>query len=394
VDEPRGRQSFLGRTVAGTVGAARRRVENEVTGTAQGVINELEPYLAAETVPRIVDALVPHLVEKVVPQIIDDMTAHLATTTVPQILEQATPALVDELLPVMLERLRPYLEAELVPAVVDGITPHIIEATAPRVIDGLMPVITAQVVPAVLDGVADDPRIRALVREQSWGLLTDAIERFRQLLAKADDGLERLVRRLLRRTREVVDLLPAGQLPEGRRRSHAGVVSRLVGGAVDLSLYAFLASQSLAAALAVVEALLGEVPQLVAVILSTAAWLVGPTYLALSWSLASCTIGGLVGGFSVVASSGRRLGLLRATVRGLLSLLLGPVWAVGLLLGVVDPARRGLLDRLVGSRTPYRGPAVPRVPQQRSPSAPDLVVEPAVEPAVEPTTDQERDPVT
>jgi uncharacterized RDD family membrane protein YckC len=348
--EPRERRSLLDRAV----GAARGRVEEQVAQTTQGVIDDLEPYLASETVPRIVDALVPHLIEQVVPQVIDGIIDQLATTTVPTVLEKLTPALADELLPSILERLRPYLEDELVPAVVDGVTPHVIRVTAPRVIEGLMPRITSEVVPAVLDGIADDPRIRALVREQSWGLVTDGVERLRRLLAEGDDAAERVVRRVLRVRRTVPDALPAEDRPPGRTRSHAGLVSRLVGSVVDLVLVSFLATQGLAGLIAVLEALVETVPQLVVVVLTAGVGLLVPVYLALAWRLAGCTLGGLVAGYSVVAAAGHRLGLLPAAVRAVLSVLVVVVWAVGLLPGVVDPARRGWLDRLVGSRTPYR----------------------------------------
>jgi hypothetical protein len=371
VADPDGRRSLLGRTVAGTVGAARRRVEGEVAGSAQSVIEDLEPYLAAETVPRVleaiepylaaetvprlVDAILPHLVEHVVPQVVDALTEHLATRTVPDVLSQATPELVETLVPDILEGLRPYLETELAPALVDALTPHLVEVTAPQVVHGLMPLINAEVVPAVLDGVADDPRIRALVREQSWGLVTDGIERFRRLLADADDAVERLLRRLLRRRAPVEDVLPRQRRPLARERSHAGIASRVVGDSIDLLLVTWLGSQALAAGLAVLSALLGEVPQWLVLGLTTAAVLLGPVYLAIAWRTAGCSVGGFVAGYSISDGDGRIVHLGRAVVRAALAVPLWAVWFVGLVLGVVDPARRGLLDRLTGTRAPYRG---------------------------------------
>lgn len=371
--DPDGRRSLLGRTVAGTVGAARRRVEGEVVGSAQSVIEDLEPYLTAETVPRVleavepylaaetaprlVDAILPHLVENVVPQVVDALTEHLATRTVPGVLSQATPELVETLVPDILEGLRPYLETELAPALVDALTPHLAEVTAPQLVRALMPLVNAEVVPAVLDGVADDPRIRALVREQSWGLVTDGIERFRRLLADADDVVERFLRRLLRVRHPVEGVLPAQRRPLARERSHAGMVSRVVGDSIDLVLVTWLGSQSLAAGLAVVSALLGEVPDGVTLAMTTLTVLLGPVYLAVAWRTAGCTVGGFVAGFSVSGADGRLVHLGRALVRAVLAVALWAVWLVGLLLGVVDPARRGLLDRLTGTRAPYRGVA-------------------------------------
>jgi RDD family len=385
VEESPGQRSLLRRTVDGTIGAAIGRVEGRVTDTAQAMIDDLEPYLSSETVPRIIDALepylatetvprildqlvprlvaetvpeiveglLPYLVEQVAPKVVDGMTDHLSGTTVPVLLEELTPRLADELLPVLLERLRPYLERELVPGVVDALTPHIIETTAPRVVEGLMPRINAEVVPAVLDGMVDDPRIRDLVREQSFGLVLDAVERLRRFLSSVDDTAERLARRLLPRRRVVEEPLPESELLPGRTRSHAGMASRTVGSIVDLTLVAFLAGQALSAVLAVLGALFGSVPPEVVVVLTFVAGLAGPVYLGLCWWLAGRTVGGLLGGYAVVGRDGQPLGLMRAAVRAGVSLPLAAVWALGMLPSRNDPLRRGLLDRLVGSRTPY-----------------------------------------
>ena len=148
--------------------------------------------------------------------------------------------------------------------------------------------------------------------------------------------------------------MPAAERPPRRTRSHAGIVSRLVGSAVDLALVTFLAGQGLGALLAVLGALLGSVPQAVVAALTFTVGLLALVYLALSWRLAGRTAGGVVAGYAVVAADGSRLGIGRATVRAVLSVTLVVVWAVGLLAGAVDPARRGWLDRVAGSRTPYR----------------------------------------
>ena len=168
--------SFLQRAVSGAVDATVGRVEDRVVSSTKGVIDDLEPYLAEETVPRIVDALMPYLIERVVPEVIAGLTERLATETGPAIVEGMTPQLADELVPVLLERMRPYLEAELVPAVVDGVTPYIIDKAGPQIVAGLMPYIQAEVVPEILDEFVDDPRVRDLIREQSLGLLWDAVE--------------------------------------------------------------------------------------------------------------------------------------------------------------------------------------------------------------------------
>jgi uncharacterized RDD family membrane protein YckC len=358
------RRSLLSRTVAGSVLAARGMVEDRLVETAQGVVDDLEPYLAAETVPRIVDALVPHLVEHVVPQILVGINEHLAATTVPGVLGARSPELTEELLPAILEELRPYLEARLVPALVDAVTPHLVESTVPTIVDGLMPRVISDLVPAILDGISDEPRIRDLVRQQSFGLVLEATERFRRLLADADDVVERLLRRLLFVRRPVQDALPPPDRPPARTRSHAGVVSRLVGSAVDILLVSFLVAQALSAVVAVLDVLLTPVPVLLVTLLTVGAGAGLPLYLALAWCLTGRTIGGLVGGYSVVARDGSRLGLVGALARGVLSVTLFAVWVPGMLAGVFDPARRGLLDRITRSRTPYRvvRPTLPGLP--------------------------------
>lgn len=352
-DPEPGRRSLLSRTVAGTVRAARGRVEDRLVETVQGAVDDLEPYLAEETVPRIIEALVPHLVERVVPEILEGINEHLATSTVPAVLAARPPELAGELLPAILEELRPYLEARLVPALVDAMTPHLVETTVPTIVDALMPRIIADLVPAILDGVSDEPRIRIMVRQQSLGLLIDAVERFRRLLAEGDTLVERLLRRFLFARRAVEDAVPPPDLPPGRTRSHAGLVSRFVGSAVDLVLMSFLAAQALSAVLAVLGAFSEPVPRPVVALLTVAAGAILPLYLAVAWATAGRTLGGLVSGYSVVARDGSPLGPVAALGRGLLSVGLVGVWAVGMVATVFDPARRGWLDRITGSRTPY-----------------------------------------
>ena len=344
--------SFLQRAMTGAVDATVGRVEDRVVSSTKGVIDDLEPYLAEETVPRIIDELVPYLVEQVVPEVIAGLTERLATVTGPTIVEGMTPQLADELVPVLLERMRPYLEAELVPAVVDGVTPHIIEKAGPQIVDGLMPYIQAEVVPQILDDFVDDPRVRDLIREQSLGLLWDALEVLRGGLARADDIAEGILRRILFRG-PAVEGRDADELPAGRDRSHAGIVSRSAGAGLDLLIISLVAAQGLATALALIGAVVEPLPSAVVVVLTICfAWL-GPLYLAVAWRATGRTIGGAVAGYAVVSAGDDKLGSGRALVRAVASFFLLPVWAVGMIGCAFDPLRRSWLDRVVGSRTPY-----------------------------------------
>ncbi len=239
----------------GRVGQSVGEAAIDVTGaTAQQVIEDLEPYLIEEAIPRIVDGLTPyltdtvvpevlegvtdHLVADTVPHVVDGVTAHLVAVTIPEVVDGITPRLVADLLPAMLEDLRPYLEAELVPKVVEGLVPYISQSVAPdlldalmpkiqdeiapqlvdalmpkiqdeiapQLVDALMPKIRKEVVPTIMNDIVDDPAVRDLIREQSQGLFLDALEGFRTTLSNADTLGERAVRRVLRR--------PARAVPE------------------------------------------------------------------------------------------------------------------------------------------------------------------------------------
>ncbi len=165
----------------GRVGHTVTEAAMDVTGaTAQQVIEDLEPYLIQEAIPRIVDGLTPYLTDKVVPEvlegitdhlvadtvpdIVDGVTAHLVAVTVPQVVDGVTPRLVADLLPKLLEDLRPYLEAELVPRIVEGLVPYIQEQVAPELIDGLMPKIRDEVAPQLIEALM--PRIEEQIAPQ------------------------------------------------------------------------------------------------------------------------------------------------------------------------------------------------------------------------------------
>jgi uncharacterized RDD family membrane protein YckC len=152
--------------VTSTVGEAAL----DVTGaTAQQVIEELEPYLVEEAVPRIVAGITPflaqtvvpevlegvheHLVEVTVPDVVDGVTEHLVEVTVPDIVAGITPRLVSELIPRILGELRPYLTDELVPGIVEAMLPQITASVAPDVVDALLPKIRDEVAPDLVDSL-------------------------------------------------------------------------------------------------------------------------------------------------------------------------------------------------------------------------------------------------
>jgi uncharacterized RDD family membrane protein YckC len=175
----------------GRVGGAVGEAAMEVTGaTAQQVIEDLEPYLIEQAIPRIVDGITPyltesvvpevlegiqdHLVEVTIPEVVDGVTAHLVGVTVPQVVAGVTPRLVEDLLPRLLEDLRPYLEAELVPRMLEGLVPELTGTVAPDVIEGLMPKIRDEVAPELIEALL--PRIEQEIAPQLVKALMPVIE--------------------------------------------------------------------------------------------------------------------------------------------------------------------------------------------------------------------------
>jgi hypothetical protein len=90
-----------------------------------------------------------------------------------------------------------WAETQAVPRIVDSLVPHLVDSVVPRLIDGVMPEIRSKVLPAVVDDLADDPKIRELVMEQSRGVIDDAAKSVRSATASADNRVEAAFRRLV-----------------------------------------------------------------------------------------------------------------------------------------------------------------------------------------------------
>jgi len=151
----------------GRIGHSVGETAREVTNTtAQQVIEDLEPYLIAEAIPRIVAGITPYLTDDLVPEVLagitdhlttatipdvlDGVTGHLVEVTVPEVVADVTPRLVDDLLPRLLTDLQPYLEQQLVPQIVDALVPYLEQTIAPRLIDSLMPKLGEEVAPRLV----------------------------------------------------------------------------------------------------------------------------------------------------------------------------------------------------------------------------------------------------
>jgi uncharacterized RDD family membrane protein YckC len=444
--EPEEGDSGLRGVMRRTVGRVTHTIGDAASGvteaTAERVIEDLQPYLISEAVPRIVDGITPYLVETVVPEIlagvhehlvtgtvpavVDGVSAHLIDVTVPQVLSGATPALVQDLIPQILDDLRPYLETDLVPAMVDALVPRLTAVVVPRIIedimptleqevapqlidalipkieqevapqlvDALMPKIRREVVPVILQDIVDDPSVRDLIREQSQGLVLDALEALRENIADVDNLVERIVRGLVRkaprpepesgldlvlqssrddlrpqvtlanlaeRRREwqQMELPPA---PPGREYAFAGVITRLASFAIDVTLMGWIVSQGFAAAVSLLESLFGTLPGWVVPTIGIIAASLVPLYLAASWSIVGRSLGSFIVGTRVCTADGLRPGFIRALVRAWLEVLGITVFLITFLPSFFDDRRRTVMDDI--ARTEVRF-VVPHEQQNR-----------------------------
>ena len=92
-----------------------------------------------------------------------------------------------------------WTEQQIVRRVAESMKPYLIHDLVPEVIDGVMPKIRSDVVPVVIEDLASDDRIRAMIAQQSRGMLTWSVTEVRRASAEADDRVETAARRLLGR---------------------------------------------------------------------------------------------------------------------------------------------------------------------------------------------------
>lgn len=189
--------------------------------------------------------------------------------------------------------------------------------------------------------IAEAPEIRAAIASQSAGLLQDVATQAQELARRLDDGLERVVRRILFRHQR------SG--PTDR----AGFVSRALGVGLDVAIInlGFLA---LSAVVALVASVFLPDPDGVsepALAVGAGVWLTtGAAYLVVFWSLVGQTPGMRLAGIEVVADEvGGGIGVRRAfrrLVGTVVSLIPFGLGFIGVLLG---DRRRSLADVIAGT---------------------------------------------
>ena len=203
----------------------------------------------------------------------------------------------------------------------------------------------------LVERIAEAPEVRAAVAAQGVGLLADLGRGARGVARRLDDGVERVVRRLLSR--------PAREQPS----ACAGLVTRILALALDGAIInaGFLVASALVAL--VVSVVSGDSNGVgsAALVAGAGAWVAAlAVYLLSFWALVGQTPGMRFLGIRLDAGGG--IGLRRALRR----LLGGVLAAIPLLLGflgvVLNERRRGWQDRIAGTDVLYVREVLPAAP--------------------------------
>ena len=214
------------------VAARGRRELAESEATRDRVVGGAVERISTEVVPAATDRLAAgplvDVLRGVLPVAMDELGRDPAALT--GLVDQVLPGILDAALPEVLDRLAedPELLLPLVGSVVDRVLPDILERLGDdpgqlmgvvdpvlppviarlgedpepllALIDALLPQLLDQVLPAALDQLNEDPTVvRNLVLDQSGGMATEMANTVRARAVAADDIVDRIGRRLLRR---------------------------------------------------------------------------------------------------------------------------------------------------------------------------------------------------
>jgi uncharacterized RDD family membrane protein YckC len=185
----------------------------------------------------------------------------------------------------------------------------------------------------LVERIAQAPEVRTAIASQGVGFLDDIRREIGKVARRIDGGIERIVRRILRRPQRT------------EPTECAGAFTRLLAFALDVGMLnlAFIALSAVVAFVAsVVFPSEATTPALA---VGALAWLVaGAAYLASFWSLLGQTPGMSVVGIRVVAPGEPRVPL-RLSIRRLFGLALAAIpLGLGFLGVVLSDRRRGLQD--------------------------------------------------
>jgi uncharacterized RDD family membrane protein YckC len=211
------------------------------------------------------------------------------------------------------------------------------EALDSEMVDHLwQQLLTSEEVEQLFVRIGDAPELRAAIAAQGSGLVRDVGIGARHLTQRADDLVERVIRRVFRR--------PARTGPS----RHAGLASRGLAFLIDAVIIniTFLALSGLVAFL--ISTLTDSGDASTGVLVAGAGlWLAGwALYLTSFWALAGQTPGMNFVGLQLDSDVGRRIGF-RLALRRLLGLAAAVIpLGAGLLAVALNTARRGWQDRI------------------------------------------------
>ena len=188
----------------------------------------------------------------------------------------------------------------------------------------------------LVERIAQAPEVRTAIASQGVGFLDDIRREIGRVARRIDGGIERIVRRILRRT------------PRAEPTNCAGVFTRALAFALDVGVLnlAFIAISALVAFVAsIVFPSEATTPALA---VGAFAWLVaGAIYLVSFWSLLGQTPGMSIVGIRVVAPGEPRV-TLRLSIRRLLGLALAAISLGAGFLGILFSDRRRGLEDVMG----------------------------------------------
>lgn len=197
----------------------------------------------------------------------------------------------------------------------------------------------------LVERIADAPEVRSAIAAQGVGLLEDIGRQLQRVTRRLDDGLERVVRAILRRPQRT------------ERTDRAGLITRGAAIAADFAIVnaAFIGLSALAALVFGN----GSGASSGAVVIGIGAWVfLGIAYSTFFWSLAGQSPGMRLLGIRIEAEGSRRLGLRRAFRRAIGLLLAIIPLGLGLLGVLTSERRQGLQDRIAGTEVLYEAPSV------------------------------------
>ena len=226
---------------------------------------------------------------------------------------------------------------EVARAVVDAIDSEV----ADRVWEELL---AGPKVQMLVERIAEAPEVRAAIAQQGMGLITDIGRRLTVLTESLDDAAERVVHRMLNKPGHEAET------------NQVGLVTRALGGVVDLALISALLSIGFGLLASIIPAISGGSDGLSIWGVFTfgfVGYVIGGSIFAAFWALVGQTPGMRFLSIHLDAGGSQEIGLRRALKR----LFAVPLSLIPLGMGffaiLLSPERRGWHDRIAGTTVLY-----------------------------------------